>query len=298
MYSLISIPLKGYFLSTQQILQSIFCVAIPRKYLIRIYLFIMPVTDATIANLILEVKSISQRNYLQKEDAVAALREPAFEEFLIKINLGVALYSAQGCFFYVSQSLCRMIGYSSEMTYSKGPALLQQITTTHDRPLVNEILQQTEKALKKITHTVPYPRISFDFHILSGEGVLKRVYQHLLPNAVVHNKSYYTLFILHDFTGFKTSTVLNYHLSYLINEKFVTIGSGKVAPACPYSLTKSEKDLLKRLAEGKSMIRIASEKYISLDTLKKHRGNILRKTGDKNMVALLKDWLENGWLEK
>ena len=254
--------------------------------------------DSIIVDLVKSVNANSHRNELHQTDSIGVLREPAFEEFLIKINLGVALYSAQGCFFYVSQSLCRMIGYSSEMTYSKGPALLQQITTTHDRPLVNEILQQTEKALKKITHTVPYPRISFDFHILSGEGVLKRVYQHLLPNAVVHNKSYYTLFILHDFTGFKTSTVLNYHLSYLSDEeKFVTIGSGKVAPACPYSLTKSEKDLLKRLAEGKSMIRIASEKYISLDTLKKHRGNILRKTGDKNMVALLKDCLQNGWLE-
>lgn len=253
--------------------------------------------DSIIIDLVKRVKDISHRNGLHQTDSIGVLREPAFEEFLIKINLGVALYSTQGHFFYVSQSLCRIIGYTSEMTYSKGPALLQQITTTHDRPLVNEILQQTEKAFKKITYAVPYPRISFDFHILSGDGVLKRVYQHLLPNAVVHDKTYYTLFILHDFTGLKTSTVLNYHLSYLTNEKFVTLGSGKVAPACPYPLTKREKDLLRQLADGKSMVRIASEKYISLDTLKKHRSNILRKAGDKNMVALLKDCLQNGWLE-
>lgn len=92
--------------------------------------------------------------------------------------------------------------------------------------------------------------------------------------------------------------MLNYRLSHLTtDEKFITLSEGSVAPPCPYPFTKSEKDVLKRLAEGKSMAAIAHDNHISLATLKKHRGNILRKTGDKKMVSLLKDCLQNDWLE-
>lgn len=258
----------------------------------------MSLSDSIVSHLVQKVTAIAQRNYMQRSDALAALQAPAFEDFLSSINLGVALYDSAGHFFYVSKSLSTTLGYPLETIYKKGPALLQQITTPHDRPLVTQLVAKTEEALQKMTRTVSHPRISFDYHIVSGKGNIKRVYQHLMPNAIVNDSNYYTLFILHDFTGFKTSPVLNYKLSHLtIDEEFVTLSEGSVGPPCPYSLTKSEKELLKQLATGKSMAVIANYKHVSLDTLKKHRSNILRKTGDPNMVAVLNHFLKNDWLE-
>ena len=254
-------------------------------------------SDSLIASLVAQMKSIAQRNYLQPDDAIQALQQPAFETFLSKVNMGVALIAPQGHFFFISQSFCKMLGYSREFAYSKGPTLLQQITTAHDRPLVDQLLQKSEEALRNISFTVPYPRISFDFNILSGDGELKRVYQHVMPNAVTHNKSFYTLCILHDFTGFKKSPVLSYRLSYLSTEEtFVTLSTGQAVTPCPYLLTKSEKELLNGLAEGRTMKDMADKKSISLQTLKKHRSNLLKKTQADNMISLLKEFLINGWI--
>ena len=254
-------------------------------------------SDSLVSDLITKVKSLSQSP--RQDDPVEALRQPAFEEFLTKINMGVALYSSSDYYFYASKSLSRMLGYTIEKLYAKGPSLLQQIIAPHDQPLVSRILKQCQAELSTVPFPVSYPRISFDFHILSGGGELKRVYQHILPNAVMHNHTHYTLFILHDFSGFKTSPVLNYRLSHLgSGEKFVTLSSGQAGPACPYPFTKSELQLLQLLAAGKGMEAIAHEKQISVETVKKHRSNLLLKAGNKNMVALLKEGLHNGWIKE
>jgi DNA-binding CsgD family transcriptional regulator len=259
----------------------------------------MSLSDSIVSHLVQKVTAIAQRNYLQSADALTALQAPEFEKFLSSINLGIALYSSYGHFFYVSKSFSTTLGYPIETVYGKGPAPLQQITVPYDRPLVAQLVAQTEETLRKMNSSVSYPRISFDYHIVSGPGAIKRVYQHLMPNAIVHNNNFYTLLILHDFTGFKSSPVLNYRLSFLtMDEKFVTLSEGTVAPPCPYLFTKSEKEIVKQLAGGKSMATIANERHIHLETLKKHRNNILKKTGNNNMLALLAEGLKNGWLAK
>ncbi len=54
-----------------------------------------------------------------------------------------------------------------------------------------------------------------------------------------------------------------------------------------HDITNREQELLQRLLEGKSNAEIAGELYISLNTVKFHVRNILRKTGCKNRAELL-----------
>jgi DNA-binding NarL/FixJ family response regulator len=44
------------------------------------------------------------------------------------------------------------------------------------------------------------------------------------------------------------------------------------------------------------MIKIAKEKQVTVQTLKRHRCNILKKTKSKNMMSLIADGLQSGWI--
>lgn len=210
----------------------------------------------------------------------------------------MALYHSETTFHYVSRSLGQILGYPRETVVSKGPAFLQHLILPKDRETVLRIIRHCEEALKRRSQNIHYPRISFDFHILTADGVVKRMYQHLLPHALKQKGQLYTLFILHDYTGFKSSPLLHYRLSYLHNNQFFqSLEEGKMAPACPYRLTRRELELCRQLALGQSIPAIAQGWSTSPETVKKIKGNLLKKTGARNTVSMLNEFLQNGWLE-
>jgi DNA-binding NarL/FixJ family response regulator len=61
--------------------------------------------------------------------------------------------------------------------------------------------------------------------------------------------------------------------------------------------TNREKEIVRQLAEGFSSDEVAERLFISSDTVKTHRKNVIEKTGARNMVHLV--WLasSNGWLK-
>jgi DNA-binding NarL/FixJ family response regulator len=61
--------------------------------------------------------------------------------------------------------------------------------------------------------------------------------------------------------------------------------------------TNREKEIVRHLAEGFSSDEVAERLFISSDTVKTHRKNVIEKTGARNMVHLV--WLasSNGWLK-
>ncbi len=54
-------------------------------------------------------------------------------------------------------------------------------------------------------------------------------------------------------------------------------------------LTKREKEVLKLMVDGFTNKEIAQQLFISFETVKTHRKNILSKTGSKNTAALTKN---------
>jgi DNA-binding CsgD family transcriptional regulator len=253
--------------------------------------------DSMIIDLVKRINALSHRNWLQEEASMEALRDPGFEDFLIKANQGIALSTSTGFFYYVSKSLGHILGHPIELIYERGPAFLQELIRADDKLLVEQMIEKSEDALTRHATAVTGVRVSFDYHIVSGKGDLKRVYQHMLPSAVLYEKNYYTLFIIMDLTGFKTSPQLNYRVSYLTTkEKFETIAEGRAHHPSPYAFTKREFEILKNLAQGKNMDQLAAQLFISIETLKKHRRNILDKTDARNMVALIDEGLRDGWI--
>ena len=61
-------------------------------------------------------------------------------------------------------------------------------------------------------------------------------------------------------------------------------------------ITKREREIVSHLAEGLNSNEVAERLFISLETVKCHRKNIIEKTGARNTAHLI--WLAmlNGWI--
>ena len=60
------------------------------------------------------------------------------------------------------------------------------------------------------------------------------------------------------------------------------------APTTSNLLTKREADVLRLVADGKTSQQVASELFISKETVETHRKNLLSKTGCKNVAELIR----------
>jgi DNA-binding NarL/FixJ family response regulator len=103
------------------------------------------------------------------------------------------------------------------------------------------------------------------------------------------------MFISSDITEYKTSTMMSYTLAVNRNGVFEPILQGTRQPE-PAKLSDRELDVLKLTAEGFTEKEIAHQLFISSETVKVHRRNMLTKTSKKNAVELVRYALANSWL--
>lgn len=61
-------------------------------------------------------------------------------------------------------------------------------------------------------------------------------------------------------------------------------------------ITDREKEIFKKICEGKTSEKIAEELAISVETVKTHRRNLLQKTASENSVDLLRYGYAKGWI--
>ncbi len=61
-------------------------------------------------------------------------------------------------------------------------------------------------------------------------------------------------------------------------------------------LSLREKEVLQLLSEGKTSKQIGDELFLSSETIKSHRKNILKKTNVKNTTELVISALRMGWI--
>ncbi len=62
------------------------------------------------------------------------------------------------------------------------------------------------------------------------------------------------------------------------------------------NLSKREKEVLKLIAEEKTTLEISKSLFVSVNTIETHRKNLIRKTGSKNVVGLIKYAINNNLL--
>jgi DNA-binding NarL/FixJ family response regulator len=68
-------------------------------------------------------------------------------------------------------------------------------------------------------------------------------------------------------------------------------------PSAPGMLTERDREVLRRVVEGKTNAQIAAELYLSLGTIKQEVLRLYRKLGQPNRVRLAVTAVREGWLD-
>jgi hypothetical protein len=212
----------------------------------------MPYTEHIIASLFHKVNALIKPGHDPANGLAEVMGQPAFEELLGNINMGVALHAKAGRIFYVSNSFSRIIGHSLKDIYDQGTTILMNAIAENDKPLVELMMQKSEEALNKIEDS-GHVRVSLEYHILAGNGKLKRIHQNMLPNIVVVENTLCTMCTIQDYTGIQKSPKLHYRVSQMgHNDQFQTVITGEAIHPCPYSFSKTEKSYWKNWLPAKA----------------------------------------------
>jgi|APTNR8051073442_1049403.scaffolds.fasta_scaffold00614_14 DNA-binding NarL/FixJ family response regulator len=79
-----------------------------------------------------------------------------------------------------------------------------------------------------------------------------------------------------------------YYIDSEVGHKALIGEKPSAAPTTSNLLTKREADVLRLVADGKTSQQVASELFVSKETVETHRKNLLSKTGCKNVAELIR----------
>lgn len=141
-------------------------------------------------------------------------------------------------------------------------------------------------------------KVRYDYRIKKADGIYIRVlHQAITIQHSETGKLIRTLGVHTDISHLKTEgkPVLSFigldgELSY------IDVDITKVFPEPSEFLTKRELEILSLLINGRETKEIASELFISIDTVSTHRKNLLRKTKARNTSEMIAMAIRNGWI--
>ena len=88
---------------------------------------------------------------------------------------------------------------------------------------------------------------------------------------------------------------MNYSLEVMRGGKFVTLLEGSMHPET-MPLSAREVEVLRLTSEGHPEKVISDLLFLSVETVKTHRRNMLQKTEAKNSNELVRIGIANGWI--
>lgn len=145
---------------------------------------------------------------------------------------------------------------------------------------------------------------SYNFRFMTADGTYQ-LYNHQSLALAVDEK-YNIIKSMNIHTRISHLTKINNHKfsiiglagepSYLNMDVYDNQIDTKENVLIEYKFTKREIDIIRLLTEGNSSQSIADKLFISLDTVKTHRKNIMKKTGCKKSAELTAKSISEGWV--
>jgi DNA-binding CsgD family transcriptional regulator/PAS domain-containing protein len=142
-------------------------------------------------------------------------------------------------------------------------------------------------------------KVSYDYRIRKANGEYIRLLQQVVTIQFdEQSRSLLRTFGVHtDITHLKKEgkPVLSF-IGLDGEPSYTNVDVKKIFTPTQSYISKREKQVLQLLIEGKSSRTIADQLYISIETVKKHRRNMLRKTESASTPELAAQAIKNGWL--
>jgi len=196
---------------------------------------------------------------------------------------------------YVDPNVTNVLGYSpDEFTIQ---SLMENIHPDDKSYFLN-----FEHRVVEFFKALPFDKIAkykvqYDIRVKAKNNKYVRLLHQALQIDYDEKNYYRTLSLQTDISHIKQDGVPCFSLIGLHGEpSYYNIQDAKAFTKSYDLFTKRERDVLKRIVEGKSSKEIALDLYISVHTVNIHRKNILAKAGVKNPVELVKMAVDNGWV--
>jgi DNA-binding CsgD family transcriptional regulator len=227
------------------------------------------------------------------------LDNPLFNRFQVFANQSIRILdNAALRYLYVSESVFELTGYTREEVMKGGLWFTYRKIHPMDVLSFGLIFPKINSALKSLTAEDKLAaRFTFDVRIKCKDGRYKNILQNCsVLSLSPSGKPYILFFASTDITAYKKGTSMNYNLSVQRAGKgMVTLLTGSMKGE-NVPLTPRELEILQLIADGNSEKGISDKLFLSPQTVKTHRKNMLQKTDAKNSVDLVRMGIANGWI--
>lgn len=201
---------------------------------------------------------------------------------------------------YLSENCDEIISYSKEEYKEGGPDFHARNFHPDDKVVFTE---QVFRDISLFWKSIPNEqmntyRFSFNHRYFRKDGTISQLLQqsnYLEPN----NEGIPVLNFLtfSDIGDFKTDTSLVLTISRLVNGLgYIKVFSKSYTQKENSVLSKRETEILQLCYDGLSSKMIAEKLFISIQTVKNHKRNMMEKTSTGNITGLIKLGIKNNWI--
>lgn len=175
------------------------------------------------------------------------------------------------------------------------------IQSIHPNDLGNFV--EFEKLVVKFKSNLPPEKLmkyksQYNYRIRTSSGKYLPILQQSITIQCTEEGEIYKNFVVHtDISSLKTNNKMSLSFIGLDGEpSFYDVKTSNSDLTNNMNLTKRELEILPLLAENKSSTEIAEALFVSKETIRTHRKNILAKTNTKSTLELMMLATKEGWI--
>jgi DNA-binding CsgD family transcriptional regulator len=229
----------------------------------------------------------------------SVLENPFFNRLQAFSNQSIRILdNSELKYLYVSESVYDLTGYTQKEMAEGGLWFTYKKIHPIDLLKLGRILLKLNRLLATLTDEEKLSsRFTFDIRFKCKNGLYKYILQNVHTLTLSpKGKPYILLFTSTDITAYKKGDAMTYSFGIQKPGKgFVNVMEGNLQ-SDDFPLTDREVEVLRLTSEGLSEQEISDRLFLSKETVKTHRRNMLQKTEAKNSVELVRMGIANGWI--
>ncbi len=201
---------------------------------------------------------------------------------------------------YISDNCQDITSYTNVEYIKNGPGFhALKVFHPEDRTIFDaEVFNDIREYWNKIPSTeIADYRFSFNHRYIRKDGTVSQLLQQgnfMEPQAGIPVLHFLTF---SDIGDFKTDTTIVLTISRLIKDQGYVRVFSKAYPQPVISvLSKREEEILQLCYDGLSCKMIAEKLFLSMQTVKNHKRNMMGKTSVGNITGLIKMGIKNNWI--
>jgi DNA-binding CsgD family transcriptional regulator len=200
---------------------------------------------------------------------------------------------------YLSDYSQEIVGHSRDNYISGGTEFHNGVWLTEDKVIFEkQLFRDIQEFWSRISpDEIPKYRFSFCYRYFRDDGTVSHLLQHCNYHESQGGQPVLNLSLFSDISEYKTDNTMVLTISYLDSQKgYVKVFSKTYLPVKKTPLSSRESEVLKLCLEGNSSKMIAEKLFLSIQTVKNHKRNMMDKTSAKNIAELISLCLLNSWI--